>query len=248
MRKHLLPPFLSLLLSLQAWAGQMAVITTDWLRVRAEPTTKAEVISVVYEGEQFRILDRKKKWVQIFLPKPLDRSGWVATRVGEDVYVRIANTSVGEDVPDPRSSFLYNYMYWVIAGIVLLGSALIVVIKKFPHWYLLLFHDLRNLFRLCRNDRHFPSADQELGVCVQLFKGAAIRKGGSKGKQKNEFEAESCLFSGLFPVAAQVSDYLIRVLKRDEKEVAALLYHVISIILNEILREAKDENHSGSHQ
>jgi len=56
---------------------------TGWLRVREKPSLNARVLTKVYPGEKYKVLEEKEKWVKIELENPVKigketfHSGWV---------------------------------------------------------------------------------------------------------------------------------------------------------------------------
>ena len=51
---------------------------TGWLRVRQEPSLSARVLTKVYPGEEYKVLEEKDKWVKIELKEPV--------KIGEEVF------------------------------------------------------------------------------------------------------------------------------------------------------------------
>ena len=58
----------------------MATVTARSLRVRAEPSDSAEVVTGIREGEQFPIIGRSSDglWVQLDIPRAPGGNGWVS--------------------------------------------------------------------------------------------------------------------------------------------------------------------------
>ena len=56
---------------------------TGWLRVREEPSLNARILTKVYPGEEYKVLEEKEKWIKIELKKPVEigeevfNNGWV---------------------------------------------------------------------------------------------------------------------------------------------------------------------------
>jgi len=56
---------------------------TGWLRVREEPSLNARILTKVYPGEEYKVLEEKEKWIKIELKEPIKlggevfNSGWV---------------------------------------------------------------------------------------------------------------------------------------------------------------------------
>ena len=58
----------------------MATVTARSLRVRAEPSDSAEVVTGIREGEQFPVIGRSSDglWVQLDIPRAPGGNGWVS--------------------------------------------------------------------------------------------------------------------------------------------------------------------------
>jgi len=64
-------------------AAIISQTVTGWLRVREKPSLNARVLTKVYPGEEYKILEEKDKWIKIELKNPIKlgeeifNSGWV---------------------------------------------------------------------------------------------------------------------------------------------------------------------------
>jgi len=63
--------------------GIISQTVIGWLRVREEPSLDARILTKVYPGEEYKVLEEKEKWVKIELKEPVEigeevfDSGWV---------------------------------------------------------------------------------------------------------------------------------------------------------------------------
>ena len=60
--------------------GAIATVTATSLRVRAEPSTTAEVVAGIRQGEQYRVIGRSSDglWLELAVPRATGGSGWVS--------------------------------------------------------------------------------------------------------------------------------------------------------------------------
>ncbi|MFN3981371.1 MAG: SH3 domain-containing protein [Caldilinea sp.] len=60
--------------------GAIATVTATSLRVRAQPSTSAEVVAGVREGEQYRVIGRSSDglWLELAVPRAAGGRGWVS--------------------------------------------------------------------------------------------------------------------------------------------------------------------------
>jgi uncharacterized protein YgiM (DUF1202 family) len=61
--------------------GAIVTVTATSLRVRAQPSTNAEVVAGVREGEQYRVIGRSSDglWLEIAVPRAASGRGWVSS-------------------------------------------------------------------------------------------------------------------------------------------------------------------------
>jgi uncharacterized protein YgiM (DUF1202 family) len=61
--------------------GAIATVTATSLRVRAQPSTSAEVVAGVRQGEQYRVIGRSNDglWLEIAVPRAASGRGWVSS-------------------------------------------------------------------------------------------------------------------------------------------------------------------------
>lgn len=61
--------------------GAVATVTASSLRVRAQPSTAAEVVAGIREGEQYAVIGRSSDglWLELAIPRAAQGRGWVSS-------------------------------------------------------------------------------------------------------------------------------------------------------------------------
>lgn len=61
--------------------GAIATVTATSLRVRAQPSTSAEVVAGIRQGEQYRVIGRSSDglWLELTVPRAASGRGWVSS-------------------------------------------------------------------------------------------------------------------------------------------------------------------------
>jgi uncharacterized protein YgiM (DUF1202 family) len=78
--------------------GAVATVTASSLRVRAQPSTEAEVVAGVRQGEQFAVIGRSSDglWLELAVPRATQGRGWVSSN-----FVTVSGSIVDAPVTSP---------------------------------------------------------------------------------------------------------------------------------------------------